>query len=138
MHDWHAGPALLSILLATEDHPGLLPMTRALLGAGHVVHTVLQADLIVEATKRYKPDICVMHVGMLGRSCYAVAEELRRLPPSRRPILIALPGSSLGPNKRPPAQAAAFDHFFSQPADPAALLAFIDEIGTRRRAKKKK
>lgn len=136
MSDWETASALLSVLIADHNHDAVVALTALLIKEGHVVHSVYRGNLVLEAVQRYKPDVCILRLDIPGRSSQAVAEELRRLTPSRRPFLIgAAGGSSRGQEVL--ARSNGFDHCFAGPVDPVALVAFIREIGTRRRTKKR-
>lgn len=135
MLDWHTAPALLSILIASHDERAVSGLSAILTNEGHVVHSVRDADQLLVGVQRHRPDVCIIYLDIAKRDPYAVAQALRRLPPSRRPFLIAISSGFPGANDALLARNAGFDHF--QTADPTSLLQFISEIGTRRRIKKR-
>lgn len=137
MVDPQTEPALLSILVATDDHAALIPLTTALLHAGHVVHSVRHGDLVVEAAKRYKADVCILYMDIPGGACYRAAEELDRLPTTRRPLLIGVLESAPSPGQHARAQATGFDRLLTKPMDAQTLLTCIREFASRPRSLKR-
>jgi CheY-like chemotaxis protein len=67
-------------------------------------------------------------------SGYEVARALRERYASARPLLIAITGHSKA-SDRTLAQLAGFDHHFTKPYDPSALLALLRASGAATRSR---
>lgn len=120
----------LSILIADDDRDTVETLTAILMDEGHTVHKVYRGDYVLEAVRRYKPAVCILDIEMPGKSGYAVAQELTLRLGSDRPILVAISGVWTRKSEQLLAQTVGFDRFFTKPADPGELLAFLDEAGS--------
>ena len=118
----------LSILIADDNRDQVETLAALLSDEGHIVHKVVDAKLIVEAVRRYKPQVCILDLKMPEASGYAVGREIVEAFGDARPWLIAISGTWHGQTDRLLARSIGFDHFFQKPADPAALLQVLGEL----------
>jgi CheY-like chemotaxis protein len=118
-------PLRLSILIADDDVDTVLTLAEMLRDEGHIVHTCANAKSIVEATQRYKPDICLLDIVMPGKTGFTIAREIQGMKLEHRPVLIAISGVFNSPSDEVVARSAGFDHFVRKGADPGVLLRLI-------------
>lgn len=118
----------LSILVVDDDRDTVATLAAVLADEGHIVHTVNQALLVMEAVRRFQPEVCILDIEMPGKSGYGVAREIVEEFGKRRPLLIAISGKWKSQTDRMLAEVVGFDRFLTKPADPAALLALLQEL----------
>ena len=93
---------------------------------GHIVHTVTNGALVMEAVRRFKPEVCILDIEMPGESGYTLARAISEEQKADRPVLIAISGKWKSQTDRLLAKSVGFDHFFLKPADPDQLIAVLD------------
>lgn len=118
----------VSVLIADDNRDQVETLAALLSEEGHIVHKVVDAKLIVDAVRRYRPQVCILDLKMPDASGYAVGREIVEAFGDARPWLIAISGTWHGQTDRLLARSIGFDHFFQKPADPGALLQFLDEL----------
>ena len=118
-------PLRLIILIADDDVDTVLTLAEMLRDEGHIVHTCANAKMVVEATQRYKPDICLLDIVMPGKTGFTIAREIQAMKFEHRPILIAISGVFNSPSDEVVARSAGFDHFVRKGENPSALLQLI-------------
>ena len=118
----------LSILIA-DDEVDTVQTLAALLGdAGHVVHTCTNATFVIDAIRRFKPDVCVLDIVMPRKTGFSIAREVYALHLVNRPVLIALSGVFNRPSDDIVAKSAGFDYLIRKGAEPTDLLRIIDHL----------
>lgn len=118
----------LSILVADDDRDTVNTLAAILTQEGHIVHNVYDATRVLEAVRRYKPEVCILDIEMPGKSGYTLAREIVERHGEDRPWLIAISGVWHAPSDRFLARSLGFDHFLKKPADPAKLLELLAEL----------
>ena len=118
-----AGREPLRILVA-DDNPDARDMLSFFLAQeGHTVKTVPDGQRAIDLAAEFNPEVAILDIGMPGLSGYDVAARLRQSAPATL-RLVALSG--LGQEAdRARAMAAGFNHHFTKPVDPHALLKFL-------------
>jgi CheY-like chemotaxis protein len=116
----------LSILIADDDIDTVLTLAEMLRDEGHIVHTCANAKLVVEAVRRYKPDICLLDIVMPGKTGFTIVRELMAIKFEHRPVLVAMSGV-FKTSDEVVARSAGFDHFIRKGEGPSALLALINQ-----------
>lgn len=132
MNSLHIRPKALpglSILIADDDSDTIKTLSALLATEGYAIHHVYRGDAVLEAVRRYKPNVCILDIEMPGQSGYAAAQEiLSQVPPDDRPFLIAISGHWTRTSEKILAESVGFRKFFTKPADPEELLDFLQEI----------
>lgn len=83
----------------------------------------------VRAATEYKPDVIILDIGMPGLDGWATCREIKKLPLSGKPRLVALTAwGSEEAQKR--SRQVGFDEHWTKPADPSALLNALAEDAT--------
>lgn len=115
-------------ILVIDDNVDAAEMLKLLLEAmGHEVlveHGSLRA---LEQAKRYKPQVCLVDIGLPEIDGNEVARRLRSQPENVGTVLVAVTGYGQE-SDRASAFAAGFDHHLIKPVDTAALTAIFFEI----------
>ena len=130
-----AAPAApLRILLADDDQDTLATLQAILQEEGHEVRTLKDGTDVRELVHGFDPDVCILDIEMPGKDGFVLARELRDVRMHDRPMLIAISGVWIRPSDRFLAIMVGFDHFFQKPADPAELIAVLDDFRHGRKA----
>ena len=118
----------LSILVA-DDEPDTVKTLAALLAdAGHVVHTCTNATFVIDAIRRFKPDVCVLDMVMPRKTGFSIVRDVFALHLLHRPVLIALSGVFTRPCDDIVAKSAGFDYLVRKGTEPTDLLRIIDHL----------
>jgi CheY-like chemotaxis protein len=118
----------LSILVA-DDEPDTVSTLQAILeDEGHTVHAVTHGALVLEAVRRFKPEVCILDIEMPAKNGYALVQEILAAHDIHPPLLIAISGKWKTQTDKLLAKAVGFDYFFEKPADPNLVIAAMDEI----------
>ena len=119
----------LHILLADDESDAIKTLSALLIYEGHTVSAVYSGSQVLDAVRRYKPDVCILDIEMPGQSGYAAARELmEKMPDAERPVLVGISGRWTGPSDRIIAEHVGFARFFLKGNDPGDLLAFLEEL----------
>jgi CheY-like chemotaxis protein len=118
----------LSILVADDEPDTVRTLEAILLDEGHTVHAVTHGALVLEAVRRFKPEVCILDIEMPAKNGYALVQEILAAPDVHPPLLIAISGKWKTQTDKLLAKAVGFDHFFEKPADPNAVIAVLDEM----------
>jgi two-component system, chemotaxis family, CheB/CheR fusion protein len=135
-----APPFLLALQLAmriliVDDNPDMLLTLGMLLKAdGHVVRTLANGTLAIEAVSEFEPDICILDILMPGANGLVIGRELTEAYGAARPFLIAISGKFFSAADRLVALKCGFDHFLEKPPDPRELSSVVNEVGRRKGA----
>ena len=78
----------------------------------------------------FLPDVVLLDIGMPGMDGYETCREIRKLPLTLRPGLLALTGWGQEQDKKAASQ-AGFDAHLTKPADPARLEDTIRALSQR-------
>ena len=123
----------LRVLVCDDDKDAVASLTALLREEGHEVRGVHGGLAVLDKVRDFGPDVVLLDIGMPHISGYEVARALRERYASARPLLIAITGHSK-PSDRTLAQLAGFDHHFTKPYDPNALLALLRASGAATRS----
>jgi CheY-like chemotaxis protein len=121
-----AAPRPLSILVVDDSVDTVLTLSTLLRDQGHLVHTCANANIVIEAIKRYQPDVCIFDIVMPGKTDFALAREVAALTLEKRPLLIAISGVFTAPKDLALVKASGFDHLICKPANPGELLDLVN------------
>jgi DNA-binding response OmpR family regulator len=80
----------LRILVADDDRDAVLTLSTVLEHEGHEVIEVYRADAVLQLTRRYKPDVALLDIGMPGMTGFEVARNLRDQLGKECPVLVAI------------------------------------------------
>ena len=114
------------VLIADDNRDGAETLSVLLKHWGHEVHVAYSGKQALELSKRVRPQIAVLDIGMPDMSGYEVAERIRAEAWGNEVTLIALTGWGQEEDKRR-ARVAGFDHHLTKPVDPIDLHALIDD-----------
>ena len=122
-------------ILIVDDNPDtLLTLGTWLKADGHVVRTLANGTLAVEAVGEFEPDICILDILMPETNGLVIGRELTEAYGAARPFLIAISGKFFSAADRLVALKCGFDHFLEKPADPRELSNVVNEVGRRKGA----
>lgn len=108
-------------ILVVDDNPDAAESMSVLLQlAGHIVRSVHDGPAALGAARELQPDVVLLDIGLPGMTGYEVAEQLRQMPWTRRPILVAMTGYGQEEDLQR-ARAAGFDHHLVKPVNFEAL-----------------
>jgi CheY-like chemotaxis protein len=121
----------LNILVVDDNPDAAETLALVLQSAGHEVRVAGDGLDALEAAKASRPEVVLLDLGMPGMNGFEAAHRLQADPSARPELLIALTGWS-SDDDRKRTRAAGFAHHITKPADPAALLALLDEFAATR------
>ena len=112
-------------VLVVEDHRRLATVVAdGLRREGMAVDLAFDGDDALRAFDRFRPEVCLLDIGMPHRSGNDVARSIRGQPGGATPTLIAITGWGQETDRRE-ALGSGFDHHLTKPVDPAQLLHII-------------
>lgn len=120
-----AWPADVRRVLVVDDNVDSAQSTAMLLElAGHEVRVIHEGTGAVAAAAQFRPDVCVLDIGLPGMNGYDLARHLRGRQETARALLIALTGYGQ-PDDAARIKAAGFDYHLVKPASPEQLVALV-------------
>ncbi|MBC7779206.1 MAG: response regulator [Proteobacteria bacterium] len=117
------------ILIVDDNHDAAMSITVLLQLAGYEVRTAGDGEQALASVETFVPDVVILDIGLPLIDGYEVARRLRRMPAMRDTVLIAVTGYGQKEDRRA-ASDAGFDCHLVKPADPATLLACINDCRT--------
>jgi len=112
-------------ILVVDDNADAAETLSILLRlSGHEVRCELHPDAALAAVSAYRPDVCILDIGLPGMSGLELAARLRALPETKESLLIAVSGYGK-PEDKAQAEAAGFEVHLTKPIDPARLLLLL-------------
>jgi CheY-like chemotaxis protein len=118
------------ILVVDDNQDAADSAGTLLLLWGHEVRVAYDGAKAIAMAREYRPDVCLVDIGMPGMDGCQVAEHLRREPGLKGMHLIAMTGFDRE-DDRTLCQEAGFDDFLVKPVDITALRGILTH-GTRR------
>ena len=113
--------AALSILIA-DDNEDAAESLAMLLGLDHhEVHVANDGPSALALAAQVRPQVALLDIGMPGLDGHEVARRLRREPWGASMLIVALTGWGQQEDQLR-SQAAGFDHHYTKPVDPQALI----------------
>jgi PAS domain S-box-containing protein len=104
-------------VMVVDDNVDAAQMLAALLEVqGHAVCVEYDAKGALERTRRERPDVLLLDIGLPDMDGYELARCLRGQPESAGAILVALTGYGQSQDRKE-AEQAGFDHYLVKPAD---------------------
>ncbi len=116
------------VLIADDNKDAADSLAILLRMDGHeitVVHDGRQAMATIES---FRPEVALLDIGMPGLNGYEVARQVRQGPLGTIITLIAVTGWGQASDKAR-ATAAGFNHHFTKPVEPEALIRMLRAVG---------
>jgi signal transduction histidine kinase/ActR/RegA family two-component response regulator len=123
-----AGASPLRVLLVDDNVDAAHTLQLFLRAAGHVVEIAYCATDAVELAKVFRPDACLLDIGLPDFDGNELARRLRRMPQTAGAILVAMTGYGRQQD-RDTARAAGFDHYLVKPVNTAQLSDILAGVG---------
>ncbi|HZP85738.1 MAG TPA: PAS domain S-box protein [Burkholderiales bacterium] len=112
-------------VLLVDDNADAAESMRVLLELeGHTVHCAADAEAALASVAAFKPEVCLLDIGLPGMNGFELARRLRALPDTRDALYIALTGYGR-PEDKTRAKEAGFDHHLTKPVEPDQLYVAI-------------
>jgi DNA-binding response OmpR family regulator len=122
-------------ILIVDDNPDtLLTLSAWLKADGHVVRTLGNGVLAMDAVSEFEPDVCILDIQMPGANGLVIGRDVAEAYGAARPFLIAISGKFFSAADRLVALKCGFDHFLEKPADPRELSKVVNEVARRKEA----
>ncbi|MGE0315060.1 MAG: ATP-binding protein [Lautropia sp.] len=112
------------VLVVDDNADAAESMCLLLQLQGHEVERAGDGPAAIARAETFRPDVCVLDIGLPGMDGYALARHLRAMPSAARARYIALTGYGR-PEDRALALDAGFDQHLVKPVEPGALQAAI-------------
>ena len=118
-------------VLVVDDNPLIADTLGMMLeDIGHEFETVLDGREVVDAAKRYRPDVILLDIGLPGMDGYQVCRELRRDALFQHTAIIAQTGWGQDRDRELAAE-AGFDFHLTKPVPLAELQKILAGISVR-------
>jgi DNA-binding response OmpR family regulator len=117
----------LRILVVDDEPDAVVSMVALLRTEGFEAKGTISAMRAVDDLDTFDPDAVMIDLAMPGTSGWELAREVRKMF-GKRPRLIAVSGRYMTKPDELLARAAGFDHFFTKPCNPSALIALLHTI----------
>lgn len=117
----------LSILVADDEPDTVRTLEAILQDEGHTVHAVTHGARVLDAVRRFRPEVCILDIEMPEKNGYALVQEILAAEDIHPPLLIAISGKWKTQTDKLLAKAIGFDYFFEKPADPNAVIAVLND-----------
>ena len=112
------------ILVVDDNRDAAQTLCAYLQGSGNSVRVAFDGPSAFALASEFQPDVVLLDIGLPGMSGYEVAALLRAEPRFRDTVLVAVTGYGREAD-RDRARQSGFNHHFTKPVDPAAILAAI-------------
>jgi signal transduction histidine kinase/ActR/RegA family two-component response regulator len=122
------GARRLRVLVVDDNRDGAALLADFLRRAGHEVEVAPDGPTAIAAAEARHPDVAVLDVGLPVMDGYEVAALLRRRLGAEAPAMVGVTGYGQE-RDRERSRAAGFLHHLVKPADPAELLAALEDAG---------
>jgi two-component system, chemotaxis family, CheB/CheR fusion protein len=121
------------ILIADDNQDAGWAMARLLEIAGFATIRVRGGVEAVQESRRQKPDVAIIDIGMPDLNGHEVARQIRQTEWGKHMVMIAATGWGQESDRRE-AIAAGFDAHMTKPVDLRKLSAVVDDLLLRKRA----
>jgi CheY-like chemotaxis protein len=121
------GAQPLRVLLADDDRDGAMTLSTLLELEGYEVRTVHGGQEALDAAREFKPDVCLLDIGMPKITGYEAARRLRQRYGDDCPVLVAITGWKQASDKIL-ASLAGFDHHVAKPYEPSQLINLLASL----------
>jgi two-component system, sensor histidine kinase len=111
------------VVIADDNRDAADTLGMVLEAQGFSVSIAYHGREALDLVKRMQPEVAILDIGMPGVSGYDVARALRDA--GSGTLLVAVTGWGSAKDVQR-ASSAGFDHHFTKPADPKALIALIE------------
>jgi signal transduction histidine kinase/ActR/RegA family two-component response regulator len=122
------GASQLRVLLVDDNVDAAHTLQLFLRASGHVVEIAYCATDAIELAKTFRPDACLLDIGLPDFDGNELARRLRRTPQTAGSILVAMTGYGRQQD-RDAARAAGFDHYLVKPVNTTQLTDILAGIG---------
>ncbi len=122
-------------ILVVDDSIDAAELLAMLFAAcGHEAHVAFDGAQGLQQARRFAPHIIFLDLDMPILDGFGAARAIRAAPETDHPFIIAL-SAKVGSDIQARTSAAGFDFHFQKPADSRVLLALVDDLGRRDRAR---
>ncbi|HEY6099825.1 MAG TPA: response regulator, partial [Anaeromyxobacter sp.] len=118
------------VLVVDDNADAAALLADVLARAGHDVEVAHDGPEAIAAASARRPDVAVLDLGLPVMDGYELAAQLRRRLGAAAPAILGVTGYGQEQD-RERSRAAGFLHHFVKPADPAEVLAAVEDAGGR-------
>jgi signal transduction histidine kinase/PAS domain-containing protein len=119
-------PGQLALMVVDDNVDAAQMLAMYLENAGNHVTVLHDPQDALACAERVQFDAFLLDIGLPGMDGNALARRLRTMPQAHGALLIAITGYGQRFDRMQSMQ-AGFDHYLVKPADPATLIALLDE-----------
>lgn len=121
-------PRRRHVLIADDNRDASDTLAALLLAEGHTVRLAYDGDQALALWHAHQPEICLLDIGMPGRSGHQVARAIRNAPAGAHTLLVAVTGWSQV-HDRELALEAGFDMHLTKPVSPLQINRLMQTQG---------
>ena len=120
-----AQPASLRVMVVDDNVDAAITLSMLLESGGHRVAVEHDALPALECARQFRPQACLLDVGLPGIDGLELARRLRALPETAEAMLVAVTGYGQA-RDRDQILEAGFDHHLVKPIDTGRLYALLE------------
>ena len=120
-----APPGSLRVMVVDDNVDAAVTLSMLLEAGGHQVAVEHEALRALECAQQFRPQVCLLDIGLPGIDGLELARRLRALPQAADVLLVAVTGYGQA-RDRDQILGAGFDHHLVKPIDTGRLYALLE------------
>ena len=120
-----APPGSLRVMVVDDNVDAAVTLSMLLESGGHQVAVEHEALRALECAQQFRPQVCLLDIGLPGIDGLELARRLRALPQAANALLVAVTGYGQT-RDRDQILGAGFDHHLVKPIDTGRLYALLE------------
>lgn len=112
------------VLIADDNRDAVDTLAALLALEGHETHRAYDGDQAMTAWQESRPNVCLLDIGMPGRTGYEIAREIRSQPDGQQTLLVAVSGWGQAQDRQASLD-AGFNLHLTKPVSPEQITLLL-------------